>query len=204
MTDRYTKVVLTGIAAALLGILFEPRRRELAKGTGLQMDDAETNKMLSEHLLKAMLQHNQTILSWVRFWTTIQGALVAAYVFVARLPADNPQVTYSGWFLLGVALLLPLFAILCNAALVAIIVRNYRWQSWQVRAYNAIQGNTGKVFPYDGETLPQGAKAISEMPISPNARWVRRIGVLIALMWAGMIGFTIWDTIIWLLRWHLI
>jgi len=73
-------------------------------------------------------------------------------------------------------------------AISAVIIRKLKWQAWQIRAYNKIPRNTGRVFPHDGQPPPA---RISSMPLGYIAKWVVWVGILIGLIWVAAAGYAL-------------
>jgi hypothetical protein len=132
-------------------------------------------RMLSEHLVKIILAGNLVTQSWLKFLVTIQGGLAVGFVFVLRPSEQMPP-----WLILPMCFLIPFVAALSAFAVSAFIIRHQQWQGWYVRAYNSIPGNAHNVFPYDGQLPP---KTIEEMPDGYVSNWVRRLRLLLILVW---------------------
>jgi hypothetical protein len=177
MTRDFTKAaaVLIGVAA-IAAVAARRADGAVPHHYGGTMNDKSNEEMFSEHLVKIILAGNLVTQSWLKFLVTIQGGLALGFVFVLRPtePAVPP------WLILPMCFLIPSVAVLSAIAVSAFVIRHQQWQAWNVRAYNRISGNTGKVFPYDGK-LP--TSMIWKMPIGFVAKLVLGLMFLLIVVW---------------------
>jgi hypothetical protein len=127
----------------------------------------------SDHLITLVGSSGQASQTWLRFLVTIEGAMAAAYFYLA-MTATLPRAA------LFLSILVCVVGFVLTEALVRIIERHHRWHAWFVKKYVAIPGNLQKVYPGEIQEFPA---RIDDVAPGYIAGIVRKVGWVLDAGW---------------------